>query len=273
MYRALKGNYMVTGLYTLISVAVFLLAILPSSLYAQNQDIDIARRYQIVDPVFTYGDVVVYDRETATYRLAYKRGDADVLGVAVESPTFLLDDGTQNVPVIKSGETVVNVVGSGGPIVAGDYVTTSAVLGKAELALPEDTFLLGIALGSYAGLPEEVVGTEGGISYGQIPILLSVGHISKAQEITHEAKDDATLTEATILNIIQYLLAAFIAVGSVYIAFRNFGPNLKEGVQSIGRNPLAKSSIQSMVALNVVLIALVSIGGLLVSIAILLLPI
>lgn len=253
-----------------VFIAVFFVPVL---LLNAQQGIDIAKRYPL-GGAFSYGDIVVYDRDTLVYRLSYKEEDADVVGVTVETPTFLLDDGTSNVPVIKTGEALVNVVALDAPIVPGDYLTTSSVIGKAKRARPEDTFLLGIALSSYSGLPEEVVGDEGGVPYGRVPVLLAVGHVSKVQEIiSAEPQGTEGVTEATILNVIQYIVAGFIAVGSVYIAFRNFGPNLKEGVLSIGRNPLARTSIQSMVALNIVLIGLISVGGLFVSLAILLLPI
>jgi hypothetical protein len=265
---------MVEGMYRIL--IVFLIAFVPQLLSAQSAQVssmDIAKRYPLLETAFVFGDVVVYDRETQIYRLSFKRADTDVLGVTVENPTFLLDDGTENTPVVRTGETRVNVVGTGGPIAVGDYLTTSAVSGKAERASPSDSYLLGIALGSYAGFPEEVTGEQAGIGYGQIPVLLAVGHISKAQEISTGKTADSGVTEATVLNVIQYIVAAFVAVGSVYIAFRNFGPNLKEGVVSMGRNPLAKASIQSMVVLNVVLIVLISGAGLLVGLAILLLPI
>jgi hypothetical protein len=245
---------------------------------AQIRGIDIAQRYPLADEIFAFGDIVVYDREALQYRLSESRADPLVFGIAVESPVFLLDDGSTNVPVVRSGESIVNVVAENGPISAGDYITTSRSKGKGERANEDDAFLVGIALGSFAGLETEVVGTEGGIDYGQIPVLLSVGHVSKINEITKGGAPSTPVgntgfTEATILNVIQYLVAAFIAIGSVLIAFRNFGPNIKTGLDSIGRNPLAKASIQSMITLNVILIALVSLGGLFISLAILLLPI
>lgn len=263
----------------------FLLAILlvggflplfSASLLAQIKELDIAQRYELADGTFEFGDIIVYDRDSLVYKLSVVHGDPDVFGVTLETPTLLLDDGTANAPVVRSGEAFVNVVARNGPIAPGDYVTTSGVRGKGERANVEDAYLIGIALGSFSGLPEEVVGSEGEVSYGRIPVLLSVGHVSKAQEVLTGAPVSAAdndITEATLLNVIQYIVAAFIAVGSVFIAFRNFGPNLKTGIDSIGRNPLAKSSIQSMVFLNAVLIALVSAGGLIISLAILLLPI
>lgn len=258
--------------FSLCAAAVVLL--LPLGAAAQVKALDIAQRYPLANESFQFGDIIVYDKEALVYRLAGEHSDPGVFGIAIESPVLLLDNGTTDVPIIRSGEALVNVVATNGPIAAGDYVTTSAVLGKGERANPEDSYVVGVALTPYAGLESEVVGTEGDTAYGQISVLLSVGHISKAhEELTGERAPETGITEATLLNVIQYALAAFIAVGSVFIAFRNFGPNIKSGIDSIGRNPLAKASIQSMIVLNVVLIVLISGGGLFVSLAILLLPI
>jgi len=42
-----------------------------------------------------------------------------------------------------------------------------------------------------------------------------------------------------------------------------------KGIESIGRNPLAKTTIQTMIIINVVLIGLVSLGGIILSLTIL----
>lgn len=264
-------RYVLQGLLLVVIV-------IPELSSAQIRGLDIAQRYQLADETFTYGDIVVYDKATLQYRRSGTRVDPLVFGVAVESPVFLLDDGTAGVPIVQTGEVLVNVVAENGPIAAGDYITTSTVRGKGERANTEDLYLVGIALAGFSGLEAEVAGEEEGVSYGQVPVLLSIGHVSKVADVlpgttVPSGEDKTGFTEATILNVIQYAVAAFIAVGSVLIAFRNFGPNIRTGLDSIGRNPLAKASIQSMITLNVVLIALISLGGLFISLAILLLPI
>lgn len=247
----------------------------PLGVAGQIRGLDIAQRYPVVDAGLSFGDIVVYDRASLQYRRAFTRADPLVFGVSVENPVFLLDDGTTNIPIVRGGETLVNVVAENGPIVAGDYVTTSSVAGKGERADAGDAYLVGVALSSYAGLESEVVGEEGAVPYGRIPVLLSVGHVSRVSEVLAERPglSGTAPTEATLLNVIQYMVAAFIAIGAVFIAFRNFGPNIRTGLDSIGRNPLAKASIQSMLLLNVALIALISLGGLFISLAIILLPI
>jgi len=71
----------------------------------------------------------------------------------------------------------------------------------------------------------------------------------------------------------KYILATLVAIGTVYIAFKVSNSSIKEGLISIGRNPLAKTSINSMLAINVIMIILISAVGLTVAIALVLLPI
>lgn len=232
---------------------------------------EIASLYSVTDQNVTFGDIISLNQQTGTYQRARVTGDAYMFGVAVQNPVLLYRTGTStdNIPVVGKGEVPVNVTTLGGPIRIGDYITSSSIPGKGQRAGSDAKFILGIAQESFGSGDGESTTTPTGA-------VVSVGNIAAKLQIgphPGEKSGMAGVTEATILNVIQYIVAAFVAVGSVYIAFRNFGPNLREGVESIGRNPLARSSIQSMVVFNAVLIILVSLGGLLLGIVIIQLPI
>ena len=77
---------------------------------------------------------------------------------------------------------------------------------------------------------------------------------------------------SVVQQMVRYLLATLIAVGSIYAAFRNFGSNITSSIVSVGRNPLAKTSIQFMVLLNAALIVLVSVAGIALSLVVLFIP-
>jgi hypothetical protein len=266
-----KGKW----IFSLICVAALLFPIFP--VQGQFESVGIAKTYVIDDPNALFGDIVSFDRETQTMRLSQISGDPELFGVIADEPLLVLETENGGVPVLRNGDTLINVTTRNGAIRAGDYITSSPIPGKGMRADQNHTHIVGIALEPWSG-GEVATTTIEDVIVGVIPVLLSVGTQEKAADLLEEYKEEEPpaqtgITEATILNIIQYLLAAFIAVGSVYIAFKNFGPNIKDGIVSIGRNPLAKSSIRSMVVLNVVLIAVVSLGGLFISLAILLLPI
>lgn len=243
-----------------------------ASVFAQG-GFEIARTYVItsaIEPQF--GDIVVFDRNAQQFVLASSPADENLFGVIVEDPLLVLESDNGGLPIVESGEAVVNVTAQNGAISAGDYITSSNLPGKGQKADDEHTYIVGIALEPFSG--DLATTSSDTVVAGPIRVLLSIGTQEQAAEQFEEQRAEETgITEATLLNVIQYFLAAFIAIGSIYIAFKNFSPNLKDGLVSIGRNPLAKSSIQSMIVLNAVLIVLISLGGLAVGLIIILLPI
>ncbi len=261
---------------TILLMGVILLLWIPLSVFAQQYgSLEIAKTYIISEDEVNSGDIVVFDRKTQQFHFSRQANDKNVFGVIALEPLLVIEVDPDGIPVVRGGETLVNVTTLNGPITAGDYITSSSIPGKGQRALEGDTYIVGIALDSFSG---DVSVKAGETVVGSIRVLLSIGTQEQAAAVISgesAVKNDANtgVTEATVLNIVQYFLAAFIAVGSLYVAFKNFGPSIKSGIVSIGRNPLAKSSIQSMVILNAVLIILISAGGLAVSIAILLLPI
>jgi len=258
---------------------------MPYFAFAQEDSIDITTSslggsnivstYDVVDEIISYGDVVSYNKKSNVYILSNIRSDEDVFGVIVEKPVILHHRVNGSVPIAELGEVLINVTTINGPIYVGDILTTSMIPGKAQKADKEDSHIVAVARESFLGNSTTTInisGIEGDISVGQIRAFLTVGAADNLQK-GENPLPNSQLSEATVLNIIQYIVAAFVAIGSVYIAFHNFIPNINEGVVSIGRNPRAKSSIQSMVVLNAVLIVLVSVAGFALSVAIILLPI
>ncbi len=261
-------------------LSLFVLFFLTPVLYVQAQSgsSDIAKTYLISEGTTVSGDIVSFDPEAQRYFLSKENNDKNLFGVVSLEPVFVLyKKGSGELPIVRTGEVMVNVTTINGPIVAGDYITSSSVAGKGRRAGDADTYIIGVALDSFSGeFVENGTSTvpQNSVVEGSVQVLLSIGTMKEAvATLSGKQTVNTGVTEATVLNIVQYILAAFIAVGSLYVAFRNFGPNIKDGIVSVGRNPLAKSSIQSMVILNAVLIILISVGGLLVSFAILLLPI
>lgn len=238
-------------------------------IYAQEIDFpaSIARTYVIVDVEAEPGDIVAFDEVTKTYRLA-RIGDPVTIGVIVSNPPILLETDATGLPVVQSGEVLVNVSTLGGTIEAGSPIEVSAIPGKGQLA-GNHSRSIGVTRESFvtATTTIEVEGVE--IAVGSVPVLL--GGISPQAD--NEMPPDPELDpKGTVPQAFKYVMALLIAVGSVYVSFRSFGANIRSGIISIGRNPLAKTSIQAMVVLNVILVVLVAGGGLLLSIAVLLLP-
>jgi len=69
--------------------------------------------------------------------------------------------------------------------------------------------------------------------------------------------------------LIRYVLSGLIAAISLTFAFRSFMSDANYGVISIGRNPRAKSSIQSLVFFNAILALAIASAGLFAAIMVL----
>lgn len=225
----------------------------------------------------SYGDIVSRTHKDDIFRLSAIRSDKNLFGVIVDNPIILYKRNDTSVPIAETGQVLINVTTINGPIFVGDALTSSSVIGKAQKASEEDAFIVAVALESFSGTDAPAISINNNgeeIKLGQIKATLAIGpSFVEATKEQKESEVDILLGTATVLNVIQYLVAAFVSIGSVFIAFRSFMPNLRDGVISVGRNPRAKSSIKSMVVLNSVLILLVSFAGFLLGIAIILIPI
>lgn len=233
---------------------------------AQANGSDIARTQIISGKQAVSGDIVSFDPANQTYFLAKRSSDPNLYGIVVARPLLVLHSNTGGVPVVTSGDALVNVTTANGPIHVGDYITSSAIAGKGEKASSSAEFIVGIALQAF-GVSANAASSS--TATGSIPVLLHIGQrpatTTPVNTLPHVSPLFATSksnTNSPAFSIVRYILAALIAIGSIFIAFRSFGANINSGIISVGRNPLAKSSIQFMVILNAGLIILVSFAGL-----------
>ncbi len=249
-------------------------------LYAQEAPlvVGIARTYAVSGDTLESGDIIAYENSSDVYRLA-RSGDENIIGIIVENPLLLLYVEGDGVPVAGSGEIAVNVTTLNGSIEPGDFIGVSAIPGKGMRARTGDV-VVGIAKGAFsfkdAVLTIAYNGKEIGV--GTISVQLNIGFGSLLPAATRSNPIDfgsANLRApgGSVLDILKYATALLVAVGSLYVSFRSFGTNIKNSIISIGRNPLASTSIRSIVILNVILILLVGGGGLFLSLVILLLPV
>ena len=262
--------YMQNAVCAVLTAALFS----TGALYAQAQypGISVAETFPVADQSVEFGDIISYDAEGKRYILSRTEDDETIFGIAVENPVLVYRTGGGATPVVREGRAIVNVTALGGAIVPGDYITSSAIPGKGQKASRTAGHIVGVAQGALdaASATGTVLFDDEELLAGSIPVLLSIGPHPKRQALQGPG---GAAPEVTLLNIIQYIVAGFVAVGSVYISFRNFMPNVRAGVTAVGRNPRAKSSIQAMVVFNLFLIIAVSAAGFAISIAIILIPI
>ncbi|MHB1163597.1 MAG: hypothetical protein ACYCZZ_03730 [Minisyncoccota bacterium] len=273
-------NFLRRKSQSLLAATVLLVACAGGVAHAQLNNDSIARTYVIPGAQPISGDLISLDRASQTLHLSSVAGDSTLFGVVVSDPVIVLRSSGANVPIVTSGEAIVNVTTLGGVILPGDFITTSSIAGKGQLASSTNDFVVGMALAAFPVATTTPVARQGAVVSGNIPVLLQIGpYPSPVHPVLSQASGTPVPSSASKSSFIsastffRYLLAAIVAIGSVVVAFRNFGSSISDGIISVGRNPLARSSIQSMVVLNVFLTALVSVGGLFIGFAILFLPI
>lgn len=230
------------------------------------------------------GDIVRRDG-SGRYGHTSSVGDESMYGVVVDDPLLYVVQGeteTGTRPVITTGEAVVNVTTVGGPIRAGDLITTSPLAGLGQrTSRDHSVYALGIALDDMTEVETERTDIPQGVQYGQVRASLRMGLYAALDSGTDAENVDvgnvvsANQTEQTwqdsYFPFFRYLLAAIVALAAIIIALRSFGGTLAQSVVSIGRNPMARKVIVSMMLWNSFLIVVVSGVGLGLAVVILIL--
>ncbi len=236
----------------------------------------LATGVSINGPAVAYGDIIDFDSVRNIYVLSQFADDSHVYGVAVKNPPLMYTQGSSTVPVAKDGIVLVNVTVENGPIRIGDSIITSSLPGKGMRALASSTNPIGIAVESFgAEATSSITLSLNGTPIRAGTILVSLDKTSRTAVQALSTQDQSLKGMICIWacvpfgTLMRYLTAALISFGSVYLAFRTFMADAVNGVLSIGRNPRARASIQSMVVFNAVLSALLALAGLVAGIVIL----
>lgn len=240
------------------------------------------------------GDLVSYDPATNTYSKTRGAGDENLFGVVVIDPVLQVTSVVEvggRLPIVRFGEALVAVSDLAGPVEAGDIITSSRISGVGQRA-PKDTVvhMLGVALAPLDvtdTTTEEVLVDEQPVHVGLVPIALRIGlYVPSDQQVATSSGALGAETGAsaaasggktsfdgtTVLDLFRYVLAAAVTLASIVIALRSFGGSLSQSIVSVGRNPLARPYIVSMMLWNSFLIILISGVGLAIGAAIIVLP-
>lgn len=264
-------------------IFLIILAALPafaSIAFAQFGEFGVATTHSVEDQDPQDGDIVSLSAETGNLRITTVEYDEKMFGVVNLAPAIVLRTVGFNTPIVRTGETQVNVTTLNGSIGIGDYVTSSPIPGKGQKATDFNGYILGIALQPFSQTDGTLVDYEGTeVSQGKILVAVGIsattpfikkvsgGFLGSLQYTGEMLLYMLTATKQSE-RIMRYILAVLVAMVSLYISFRSFGHNVTKGIESIGRNPMAKGSIQTMIVVNIVLIAIVSLGGILLSLII-----
>ena len=246
---------MIVTVAKLTIFSVLTLILFPSSAFAQElTGAQIATNLEVDDSDASFGDILSITssgslvRSSSTY-------DANIFGVVATDPAVVLNAQTSATKsIISSGEAEVKVSTANGNIEVGDFITSSAESGVGQKA-SEEGVVLGKALASYSES-----------STGTIPVLLNIHHqnpvaggdlLEQISALTGKALDEP----GGFQLLLRYLLALIIASASFILGFTFAARAIRTGITAIGRNPLAKRTIQSSMLFNLVAVVALAVSG------------
>lgn len=226
------------------------------------------------------GDLVVFDAVLGAFRRTLS-GDSGEFGVVAADAHLLFRTSATATPIVQHGTTLLNVSTLAGAIALGDALTLSPIPGKAMRVAVDDTRALRLAVAREPfapTLPNAVGGgEESSVAIGAIIVALADQGVDagaaaeKGEGVSGEPEPFFSVEPLRFATLVRFITAALVTAATVLFAYRMYEKNLLAGITSIGRNPLAKTSIQVMMGANIALVTFVAAAGLAVSILIIVL--
>ncbi|MBI2020459.1 hypothetical protein HYS94_03470 [Candidatus Daviesbacteria bacterium] len=240
----------------------------------QPQGIEVTSIYEISDAEAVDGDILSLDQSGLVRSdIGF---DNKMFGVIQEQALLVYQTPTEGKPVVRSGIAQVNVTTLNGPIAEGDYITSSQILGKGQKAT-ESGYVLGIALEGFDGQGAPTVdGPSGPVASGKIRMAIRIEYAELTNprfagrlfSFIGTALLENISDPRQFGNIVRYIAAGLIILLSFSFGFLTFSRSIAKGIEAIGRNPLAKNTIQLSIIINIVLLVLTGVIGIVASILI-----
>jgi hypothetical protein len=184
---------------------------------------------------------------------ASKAYDANLFGVVVENPSVALNKETLiTLPVISYGETLVRVNNGAGQIKQGDFITSSSDAGIGQKA-SDSGFVVGKALEDLDS-DEALISVFVNIQYRNVEGRPTFGRIFSFLLTSLERPEN-------LPEVLRYIFALIVGGGAFFLGFLSFVRSLRTGVEAVGRNPMARTSIQIAMILNLAGISILTAAG------------
>ncbi len=229
--------------------------------YAQTPGIEVTSVYEVTDTEAVEGDILSATEKGLA--LSKITSDTKIFGVIQDTPVLLFRETmTNGKPIIRSGVAQVNVTSAGGPIKYGDYITSSTTPGKGQKS-PGSGTVLGIALAVFDGSGS-----------GKIPVAIKIEAVgvgtipSKLFGLIGTAFLQNVQDPKQFAQVIRYIAGGLVVLLSFTFAFLTFSRSIGKSVEALGRNPLAKSTIQLSMIINIALLVVTGLIGIIASILI-----
>ena len=211
----------------------------------------IASNTQVDDPDAKSGDILTKSGdEIVRATTAY---DPNLFGIVVENPSVVLNkESATSLPVISYGEVLLRVSSSNGQIQQGDFITSSKTAGVGQRAT-DSGFVIGKALEDLDS-SEGTIGVFVNIQYRNVEGRPTFGRIFSFLLTSLEKPEN-------LPEVLRYLFALLVGGGAFFLGFISFVRSMRSGVEAVGRNPLAKTSIQVAMLVNLAGISILTAAG------------
>ncbi len=217
------------------------------------------------------GHIVVFT--TQGYKLANTANDSGIVGVIDFSPEIEVKveevAGEKLYPLIQGGIVQTLVSTKDGAIAVGDYITSSNIVGVGVKSKTVGTQVLGKALEELKddkGVPQLIdvfIDFQGNKDLSLFELKSPEKFIDKLEAsfvgFLNIGTQSATAEPS---KAIRYLLAILVVVLCIAFGFLLFGRIALRGLEALGRNPLARSSILTGILINSSLTVFIVFGGL-----------
>lgn len=260
-----------------ILISTFLLLFFFSYLSASYAaDFNAASTYDISDNEVVTGDIMIADGSKGLIRTSVTY-DQRIFGVVNDNPILSVREASSSArPVLRIGDTLINVTNANGEIKKGDFITSSTVMGKGMRA-GISGYIVGMAMeDAEYGTDTVFAETEEGrtqvklgtvnatlrVEYAEITTartsLRLLNNLNAAFFRSVQDPEKFTLT-------IRYIIAGIIAILAFVMGFWWVARTVSKAVEAMGRNPLARTAIATSVILEIIL---TFVGGIIAVIAI-----
>jgi len=237
-----------------------------SAVNAQNSGSGVAETLEFAEDNIQNGNVLcMTDLGVIRCKNEY---DTGIYGVYVTEPAVQLEnlDMSNGKAVINSGKAYTLATNKNGKIITGAFVTSSTEPGIGQLGTKSGN-ILGVALENL----DNVDADGKGMVLVSVDIRPAIVSKTARGNVLETLREGLLAPSLTPLASLRYLLAMVIAALSFGLGFIYFGRVAKQGVEALGRNPLAGRAIQISVVLNLILTLAIMAGGLLLAYIILIL--
>ena len=248
--------------------------LLPTTHAQESQGIEVTAVYEVTDQDAVTGDILkATDKGLVRTDIGF---DNKMFGVIQDKPLMVYRTNDKGKPVVRSGIAQVNVTTLNGPIKYGDYITSSAIAGKGQKA-SESGYTVGMALGAFTGEgAPEIDGLKGKVASGQIPVAIRIEYTELTNPrfagrlfgFVGTAFLENISDPKQLGTVVRFVAAGLVVLLSFTFGFLTFSRSIAKSIEALGRNPLARSTIQMSMIINIALLVVTGIVGIVASILI-----